>query len=55
MTGPEVTEMIQGYALAMTLEATEEELHATVYPAPDPVARPCTRPALDAYGHVLHI
>ena len=30
----EVTELIPGFALAMTLEATEAELHATVFPHP---------------------
>src|SRR5256885_13254419 len=34
MIGPEVTELIQGYALAMTLEATEADLHATIFPHP---------------------
>ena len=35
MVGGEVTEMIQGFALAITMEATEEDLFATVFPHPD--------------------
>ena len=54
MIGAEVTEMIQGYALAMTLEATEAELHATVYPHPT-MSEAMHEAALDAYGKVLHI
>ena len=34
MIGGEVTEMIQGFALALTLEATEAELIATIFPHP---------------------
>ena len=37
MIGAEVTEMIQGYTIAKTLETTEAELIATVFPHPDPV------------------
>jgi dihydrolipoamide dehydrogenase len=54
MIGAEVTEMIQGYALAMTLEATEAELHATVYPHPT-MSEAMHESALDAFGQVLHI
>jgi len=54
MIGHEVTEMIQGFALAMTLEATEAELHATVYPHPT-MSEAMHEAALDAYGKVLHI
>jgi dihydrolipoamide dehydrogenase len=50
----EVTEMIQGFALAMTLEATEAELHATVYPHPT-MSEAMHEAALDAFGKVLHI
>ena len=53
MIGAEVTEMIQGYALAMTLEATEAELHATVFPHPT-MSEAMHESALDAYGLVLH-
>ena len=34
MVGAEVTEMIQGYVVAMRLETTEEELMHTVFPHP---------------------
>jgi dihydrolipoamide dehydrogenase len=54
MIGHEVTEMIQGFALAMTLEATEAELHATVFPHPT-MSEAMHESALDAYGKVLHI
>jgi dihydrolipoamide dehydrogenase len=54
MIGAEVTEMIQGYVLAMTLEATEAELHATVYPHPT-MSEAMHEAALDAFGQVLHI
>jgi dihydrolipoamide dehydrogenase len=54
MIGAEVTEMIQGYVLAMTLEATEAELHATIYPHPT-MSEAMHEAALDAFGMVLHI
>ncbi|MFN3514389.1 MAG: dihydrolipoyl dehydrogenase [Phenylobacterium sp.] len=54
MIGAEVTEMIQGFTLAITLEATEAELHATVFPHPT-MSEAMHEAALDAYGQVLHI
>jgi dihydrolipoamide dehydrogenase len=54
MIGGEVTEMIQGYALAMTMEATEEDLFATVFPHPT-MSEAMHEAALDAYGRALHI
>ena len=54
LIGHEVTEMIQGYALAMTLEATEEDIQATVFPHPT-MSEAMHESALDAYGKVLHI
>jgi len=54
MIGAEVTEMIQGFALAMTLEATEAELQATVFPHPT-MSEAMHEASLDAYGRVLHI
>jgi dihydrolipoamide dehydrogenase len=53
MIGAEVTEMIQGFALAITLEATEAELQATVFPHPT-MSEAMHEAALDAYGRVLH-
>jgi len=54
LIGHEVTEMIQGYALAMTLEATEEDIQATVFPHPT-LSEAMHESALDAYGKALHI
>ena len=54
MIGAEVTEMIQGYVTAMTMEATEEDLHGTVYPHPT-MSEAMHEAALDAYGRVIHI
>ncbi|MBR7619920.1 dihydrolipoyl dehydrogenase [Phenylobacterium sp. 20VBR1] len=54
LIGGEVTEMIQGFALAMTLEATEAELIATVFPHPT-MSEAMHEATLDAYGRVLHI
>ncbi len=54
MIGAEVTEMIQGYALAITLEATEAELMATVFPHPT-MSEAMHESVLDAFGGALHI
>ena len=54
MIGGEVTEMIQGFALAITMEATEEDLFATVFPHPT-MSEAMHEASLDAYGRVLHI
>jgi len=54
MIGAEVTEMVQGFALAITLEATEADLHATVFPHPT-MSEAMHEASLDAYGKVLHI
>jgi dihydrolipoamide dehydrogenase len=54
MLGGEVTEMIQGFALAMTLEATEAEIMATVFPHPT-MSEAMHEAVLDAYGQVLHL
>ncbi len=54
MIGGEVTEMIQGFALAMTLEATEAELFATIFPHPT-MSEAMHEAALDAFGRALHI
>jgi len=53
MIGAEVTEMIQGYAIARTLETTEAELIATVFPHPT-VSETMHEAVLDAYGRVIH-
>jgi dihydrolipoamide dehydrogenase len=54
MIGGEVTEQIQGFAIAMTLEATEQDLFATVFPHPT-MSEAMHEASLDAYGMVLHI
>ncbi|MCX7372528.1 MAG: dihydrolipoyl dehydrogenase [Alphaproteobacteria bacterium] len=54
MVGPEVTEMIQGYGIARTLESTEAELMHTVFPHPT-VSETMHEAVLDAYGRVIHI
>jgi dihydrolipoamide dehydrogenase len=46
--------MIQGFALAMTLEATEAELIANVFPHPT-MSEAMHEASLDAFGQVLHI
>lgn len=54
MVGAEVTEMIQGYALAMTLEATEEELMHTIFPHPT-LSEAMHESVLAAFSRPLHI
>jgi dihydrolipoamide dehydrogenase len=54
MIGAEVTEMIQGYTIARTLESTETELMRTVFPHPT-ISETMHEAVLDAYGQVLHI
>ena len=53
MVGAEVTEMIQGYAVAQTLETTEAELMHTVFPHPT-LSEMMHEAVLDAYGRVIH-
>ena len=53
MIGAEVTEMIQGYAIARTLETTEVELMHTVFPHPT-VSETMHEAVLDAYGRAIH-
>jgi dihydrolipoamide dehydrogenase len=54
MAGAEVTELIQGYVVAMNLETTEEELMHTVFPHPT-LSEMMKEAVLDAYGRVLNI
>ena len=54
MIGAEVTELIQGYVVAMNLETTEEELMRTVFPHPT-LSEAMHEAVLDAYGRVLNI
>ncbi len=53
MIGAEVTELIQGYAIARTLETTEVELMHTVFPHPT-VSETMHEAVLDAYGRAIH-
>ncbi|KAA5606485.1 dihydrolipoyl dehydrogenase [Roseospira marina] len=53
MIGAEVTELIQGYAVGMTLETTEAELMHTVFPHPT-LSEMMHESVLDAYGRALH-
>jgi dihydrolipoamide dehydrogenase len=53
MIGAEVTEMIQGYVIARTLETTEAELINTVFPHPT-ISETMHEAVLDAYGRVIH-
>jgi dihydrolipoamide dehydrogenase len=54
MVGAEVTELIQGYAIAKTLETTEEQLMQTVFPHPT-LSEMMHESVLDAYGRAVHI
>lgn len=54
MVGAEVTEMIQGYTVARTLETTEVELMHTVFPHPT-MSEMMHEAVLDAFGKTLHM
>jgi dihydrolipoamide dehydrogenase len=54
MIGAEVTELIQGYTIARTLEATDAELIATVFPHPT-LSETMHEAVLDADKRALHI
>ncbi|MBV9859327.1 MAG: dihydrolipoyl dehydrogenase [Alphaproteobacteria bacterium] len=53
MIGAEVTELIQGYTIAKTLETTETELMHTVFPHPT-LSETMHESVLDAYGRAIH-
>jgi dihydrolipoamide dehydrogenase len=53
MVGAEVTELIQGFVVAMNLETTEEELMHTVFPHPT-LSEMMKESVLDAYGRPLN-
>jgi dihydrolipoamide dehydrogenase len=53
MVGAEVTEMIQGYVIARTLESTEAELINTVFPHPT-ISETMNESVLDAYKRAIH-
>ena len=54
MVGAEVTELIQGYVIAMGLETTEEDLMHTVFPHPT-LSEMMHESVLDAYDRVIHM
>lgn len=54
MIGAEVTELIQGFVIAMQLETTEEDLMHTVFPHPT-LSEMMHESVLDAYGRVIHM
>ena len=53
LVGAEVTELIQGFVVAMNLETTEEELINAVFPHPT-LSETMHESVLDAYGRVVH-
>ena len=53
MIGAEVTELIQGYAVAMQLETTETDLMHSVFPHPT-LSEMMHESVLDAYGRAVH-
>lgn len=54
MVGAEVTELIHGYGLAKTLESTEKEIMATIFPHPT-LSEMMHESVLDAYDQAIHI
>ena len=53
MVGAEVTELIQGFVIAMNLETTEQELIDAVFPHPT-LSETMHESVLSAYGRVIH-
>jgi len=53
MVGAEVTEMIQGYVIGKTMEATEMDFMHTIFPHPT-LSEMMHESVLDAYGKVIH-
>jgi len=53
LVGAEVTELIQGFVVAMNLETTEEELIHTIFPHPT-ISETLKESVLDAYGRALN-
>jgi dihydrolipoamide dehydrogenase len=53
MIGAEVTELIQGFVIAKTLETTERELMETIFPHPT-LSEMMHESVLDAYGRAVH-
>ncbi|MDR3515281.1 MAG: dihydrolipoyl dehydrogenase [Azospirillaceae bacterium] len=53
MIGAEVTELIQGYGVAKTLETTEQDLMHAVFPHPT-LSEMMHESVLDAFGRAIH-
>ncbi len=53
LVGAEVTELIQGFSIAKSLETTEKELMETVFPHPT-LSEMMHEAVLDAYGRIIH-
>ena len=53
MVGAEVTELIQGFVIAMNLETTEEDLINAVFPHPT-LSEMMHESVMDAYGRAIH-
>jgi dihydrolipoamide dehydrogenase len=53
MVGAEVTELIQGYVIARSLETTEEQLIHTVFAHPT-LSEMMHESVLAAYGRAIH-
>lgn len=54
LIGPGVTEMIQGFALALGLETTEQELMETIFPHPT-LSEAMHESVLAAYGRTINL
>ena len=54
MVGAEVTELVQGFVIAMNLETTEEDLMHAVFPHPT-LSEMMHESVLDAYGRAIHM
>ena len=54
LVGAEVTELIQGFVIAMNLETTEAELMQTIFPHPT-LSETMHESTLDAFGRAIHI
>ena len=54
MVGSEVTEMVQGYGIALGMEATEAELMGTIFAHPT-ISEAMHEAVLDGWGMALHV
>ena len=54
MIGPEVTELIQGFAIACQMKATKADLASVIFPHPT-LSEAMHEATLDAFGEVIHV